>query len=76
MDRIALEHLFLKGWDSAREVDAYPPAVGAFAVYRKDDFYGHLDFAAGAYHSLEEDAVNPVFKVSGGGGGGGEKETL
>jgi mucolipin 3 len=25
---IAFEHLFLKGWDSVREIHAYPPAAG------------------------------------------------
>ncbi len=26
---IAFEHLFLKGWDSVREIHAYPPSTGA-----------------------------------------------
>ena len=36
---IAFEHLFFRDWDSVREVIAYPPATGAYAIYKKDSFY-------------------------------------
>nr|CAD7444136.1 unnamed protein product [Timema bartmani] len=44
-NRIAFSHLFLKGWDATREVNAYPPAVGNLALYKIDDFYATLDYA-------------------------------
>lgn len=40
---VALDHIFLKGWDSVREIASYPPASGPYAVYTKDDYFAHLD---------------------------------
>lgn len=44
-NRISFSHLFLKGWTEEREVNAYPPNLGPFAIYNKDDFYDTLDYA-------------------------------
>lgn len=41
----AMRHLFIKTWDEAREVTAYPPPTGVLAVYTQDDFYDHFDYA-------------------------------
>lgn len=57
-NRITFSHLFLKGWDATREVNAYPPAIGPLAVYTINDFYGVLDYAYEAYTKLEN-AVGP-----------------
>ena len=63
-NRIAFEHLFLKGWDSVREIHAYPPATGVFAIYRKPDFYSYFDYVADTFYNLEDLTVNPVFRNS------------
>lgn len=51
-NRISFSHLFLLGWDSTREIDAYPPGAGPLAIYKKDDFYSSLDFACAGYSNL------------------------
>nr|CAD7393260.1 unnamed protein product [Timema cristinae] len=57
-NRIAFSHLFLKGWDATREVNAYPPAVGNLALYKIDDFYSTLDYAVVGYANLTN-AIGP-----------------
>ncbi|XP_054279636.1 mucolipin-3-like isoform X1 [Macrosteles quadrilineatus] len=57
-NRISFSHLFLKGWTEEREVNAYPPNLGPFAIYNKDDFYDTLDYAVVGYASLS-DAIGP-----------------
>lgn len=52
-NKITFSHLFLKGWDTTREVLSYPPAVGPLAIYEKDDFYSTLDYAYEGYSHLE-----------------------
>lgn len=52
-NRITFSHLFLKGWDATREVNAYPPSIGPLAVYKIKEFYGILDYAYEAYSKLE-----------------------
>lgn len=44
-NRITFSHLFLKGWDPTREVNAYPPGLGPLALYNKNDFYETIDYA-------------------------------
>lgn len=61
---ITFEHLFLKGWDPAREIHAYPPATGAYAIYKKDQFYSYFDYIANTYTNIEGMTVNPVFRNS------------
>ena len=43
--KISFSHIFVKGWDSSREINAYPPSLGALAVYEKDEFFEYLDYA-------------------------------
>ncbi|XP_045594898.2 mucolipin-3 isoform X2 [Procambarus clarkii] len=55
--KISFSHLFLQGWDSSREIQAYPPADGALAVYKKSEFFGYLDYAVLMYNNVEKDAI-------------------
>ena len=53
-----------KDWDSVREINSYPPATGAYALYMKSTFYELFNNTADTYFHLEENAINPIFKVS------------
>ncbi|KAG6460774.1 hypothetical protein O3G_MSEX012212 [Manduca sexta] len=57
-NRISFSHLFLQGWDSTREINAYPPGAGPLAVYKIDEFYSTLDFAYAGYSNLSN-AIGP-----------------
>nr|NVI71493.1 transient receptor potential cation channel, mucolipin ortholog [Cucujiformia] len=51
-NRITFSHLFLKDWDSTREINAYPPAAGLLAIYKEDDFFSTIDYAYQGYADL------------------------
>lgn len=53
-NRISFSHIFLRGWDATREVNAYPPAVGPLAIYKEDDFYATIDYAYNGYSNLDK----------------------
>ncbi|XP_069181711.1 mucolipin-3-like [Procambarus clarkii] len=55
--KMSLSHLFLQGSDASRELQVYPPADTAFAVYKKSEFFGYLDYALLMYNNVEEDAI-------------------
>lgn len=57
-NRISFSHLFLLGWDSTREINAYPPGAGPLAVYKLDEFYNSLDYAVAGYYNLSN-AIGP-----------------
>ncbi|CAH0729480.1 unnamed protein product, partial [Brenthis ino] len=57
-NRISFSHLFLLGWDSTREINAYPPGAGPLAVYKVDEFYNALDYAYTGYSNLSN-AIGP-----------------
>ncbi|XP_013188452.2 mucolipin-3-like [Amyelois transitella] len=57
-NRISFSHLFLLGWDSTREINAYPPGAGPLAIYKQDEFYNTLDFAYAGYLNLSN-AIGP-----------------
>nr|NVI71496.1 transient receptor potential cation channel, mucolipin ortholog [Cucujiformia] len=57
-NRITFSHLFLRGWDATREVNAYPPAVGSLAIYKEKDFYETIDYAFKGYSEMEK-AIGP-----------------
>ncbi|XP_023943462.1 mucolipin-3 [Bicyclus anynana] len=57
-NRITFSHLFLLGWDSTREINAYPPGAGPLAVYKVDEFYNSLDYAYAGYSNLTN-AIGP-----------------
>lgn len=61
---ITFQHLFLKGWDPAREIHAYPQSLGKLALYRKSDFYGFVDYAVKNLARIEEDSMGPFFRNS------------
>lgn len=57
-NRITFSHLFLKDWDTTLEVNMYPPARGALALYRTSEFFETIDFAVNSYGRLDE-AIGP-----------------
>ena len=59
-NHVAFEHLFLNNWDSAREINAYPPATGKYALYKKDSFYGFFNYAANTFASLQNITLVPM----------------
>ena len=61
LNQIAFEHLSLKGWDAVREIHAYPPSTGDYAIYKKSTFYEYMDFIGKTFHDLDKITVNPVF---------------
>lgn len=56
-NHVALSHLFLKDWDSSREVESYPPNEGPYAIYTKDEFYDHINYAVTRYANIREVAI-------------------
>ena len=58
------QHLFLRGWDPAREVHAYPQPLGRAAVYSQSDFYELVDFTIRGLAKVEEDGIGPLFRNS------------
>ena len=63
-NHIAFEHLFLRNWDSAREINAYPPATGKFALYKKESFYAFFNYTAGTFARLNELTLSPTLPNS------------
>jgi len=61
---VSFQHFFLKDWDEAREIHAYPPSLGKNALYRKSEFYEFVDFAATNLAQIEDDALCPFFRNS------------
>ncbi|XP_021924112.1 mucolipin-3-like isoform X2 [Zootermopsis nevadensis] len=57
-NRIAFSHLFLKGWDTTREVNSYPPSVGPLAIYKINEFFYTVDYAVVGYSNLVN-AIGP-----------------
>lgn len=44
-NRITFSHLFIRGWDPAREIVSYPPALGPLAIYDIESFYKSINYA-------------------------------
>ena len=60
-------NLFLphfQDWDQVREIHAYPPATGKLALYTKQEFYKFTDFAVSTWSTIEDDALEPLFRNS------------
>lgn len=57
-NRVTFSHLFLRGWDTTREVNSYPPAVGPLALYVIEDFFLTIDHAVSGYANLSS-AIGP-----------------
>lgn len=51
-NRITFSHLFLRGWDSTREINAYPPGSGPLAIYKIDEFYSTINYAYRGYANV------------------------
>ncbi|RWS17321.1 mucolipin-3-like protein [Dinothrombium tinctorium] len=49
--------LFLQNWDPVREVMAYPPSAGPYAIYERDDFYEYIDFAVKSFAFVSTQAI-------------------
>ncbi|CAN8018399.1 unnamed protein product, partial [Ixodes persulcatus] len=54
---IALHRILLMGWDSVREIAAYPPAAGPYAAYTKSEFYRHVDNVVRQYSNITTTAI-------------------
>lgn len=54
---ISFRELLLNNWDPVREVMAYPPAAGAYAVYTIEDFYQNFDFAIKNFAKITKQAT-------------------
>lgn len=63
-NQITFEHLFLKNWDAAREINAYPPATGKYAIYKKQTFFDLFDYTATTFNAIEDLTVSPTIKNS------------
>nr|XP_027197207.1 mucolipin-3-like [Dermatophagoides pteronyssinus] len=53
----AFRNILLDDWDQTREVFAYPPATGDYAVYTTQHFYSSLDFAIRKFSNLSKLSV-------------------
>jgi len=42
---MSFDHIFMRDWSIDHEVLPYPPAVGPYAVYTRDDFFAHMNHA-------------------------------
>lgn len=56
-NRFALCNIFLKNWNSAYEVESYPPSQGPYALYTKDEFYKHIDHVVTKYATIHDVAI-------------------
>lgn len=63
-NHIAFEHLFLKDWDSVREINAYPPSTGKFALYKKNSFYSYFNYTASTFADLDDLTIVPTLRNS------------
>lgn len=55
--RTTFREIFLDGWDPTREVAAYPPASGPFAVYTVDDFFKKVNHAIFVFSNISDYAI-------------------
>jgi len=61
---VSMHHLFIKDWDPAREVQAYPPATGKLALYTIKEFVEFLDYAVSSWATIETSSLAPLFRNS------------
>ncbi|KRY47707.1 Mucolipin-3, partial [Trichinella britovi] len=50
--KTSLRHIFLQGWDAERDVKAYPPNSGPYAIYSMEEFYSQLTHSVVQYYRL------------------------
>ncbi|ESO94525.1 hypothetical protein LOTGIDRAFT_118439 [Lottia gigantea] len=60
-NKLALKHIFLKNWEAAYETMPYPPAVGNYAVYTKQDLIDHIDHIMQQYYRIPQVAIGTFF---------------
>ncbi|XP_015914357.1 mucolipin-3 [Parasteatoda tepidariorum] len=53
----SFRHMFLKDWTSLRDVVAYPPSTGPYAVYTKPEFYGTVNHVIRTYANITNVAL-------------------
>jgi mucolipin len=51
---VSFREIFLTNWDPVREVMAYPPAAGPYAIYTKEDFYSSVDYAIRQFSNISD----------------------
>jgi len=61
---VSLQHLFIKDWDQAREIQAYPPVTGKLALYSKTELIKFLDHAVSSWANIETNALAPFSRNS------------
>jgi len=54
---ISFRELLLNNWDPVREVMAYPPSAGSYAVYTRDEFFENFDFAVKNFAKITKQAT-------------------
>ncbi|KRX55585.1 Mucolipin-1, partial [Trichinella sp. T9] len=50
--KTSLRHIFLQDWDAERDVKAYPPNSGPYAIYSMEEFYSQLTHSVVQYYRL------------------------
>lgn len=53
----AFRNILLDDWDQTREIIAYPPATGDYAIYTTEHFYSSIDFAIRKFSNLTQASV-------------------
>ncbi|KAM7540889.1 hypothetical protein Aperf_G00000046189 [Anoplocephala perfoliata] len=56
--QLTFRHLYLYKWDPQYETLPYPPSVGEYAIYSREDFYESLGFAMRQYNITETISLN------------------
>ncbi|XP_067949034.1 mucolipin-3-like isoform X2 [Watersipora subatra] len=62
-NQISFHHLFLKDWDSGREVPPYPPASGPYAVYSRSELYEHINHVLYQYYRFEKVSLTDFRRI-------------
>ncbi|KAK6189007.1 hypothetical protein SNE40_005064 [Patella caerulea] len=60
-NRLALKHIFLKDWEASYETMPYPPAVGEYAIYTKQNFYDHVNHIIAQYYEIPSIAIGTFY---------------
>ena len=61
---LIIKHLFLKNWDTVREIKSYPPSTGRYALYMKSTFYSYFDYTARTFADLDDLTIVPTLRNS------------
>lgn len=58
--KITFSELLLDNWDRIREITTYPPAIGANAIYKKEDLYASIDYAIKEFSKVTESGLGSI----------------